>query len=1096
MRGDTSDARSFVHLHCHSFYSFLDGASSPEALARRAAELDQDALALTDWHGLYGAIAHRDACQQIGVRPLFGAEVALHAEPGADDMRMRGDRGGTGGGAATPHGHLTLLVKDAVGWQSLCRLLTATQLAGTKGHPLVTPALLSAHAAGLVCMTGCRHGVVAAPLLAGDDVGAYGAARWLRECFGDDLWVEVPCNAREDDRALAARLAHLAGRLGVGLVATGNVHYATPADAPLADVLACIRTRTTLDAARHLRPNHHYHPASAAEMAARCPDHPEALTNTAVVAARCAFTLDFGRHVFPAVPLPPRPDGATPTPDEYLKSLCRAGLTDRYATGDPALWQQAVGQLDHELAVIATLMLAGYFLLVADVVRFARARGIPCQGRGSAAGSVVAYSLGISRVEPLANRLLFARFLSEERGSLPDIDIDFGHARREEVIQYLYQTYGAQHVGMACTVQTYHRKGAVRDVGQALGIPLATLAAVAKRVRQRLDDTLAQAVAAVVGETALTLPRWTWFVALCERLVGTPRHLGIHNGGVVVTGPPLGEVMPLERAAMAGRVVVQWDKDALELAGLIKLDVLALQSLDLVREAVALVQAHEGITLDLDRLPLDDPATYDLLCAADTIGCFQVESRAQQQFLPLHRPRDFQDLVAQISIIRPGPLQGGMVHPYLRRRAGEEPVAYPHPLLAPVLRDTLGVILYQEQVLEAAQALAGFSLGEGDELRRAMGSQRSRDKMQAMRERFIAGALAKGVPETTAAAVFQQIEGFAGYGFPRSHATAFARLAYETAYLRRHHLACFVAARLNAQPGGFYYPSVIVGDARRHGVPILGPDLAASAYDCTIEESSEDTSERGSARRTGAGGKGKDRRGLVVRLGLRYVRGLADTIGQALVAERDRGGPFRDLADLCHRGRTFLAPDAIAALVAAGACDGWGVPRRQLLWALPATWQSATGLPLPVAAVPLPAPTLPERVAGEVWATGVPLTMHPLAPERAALARAGVLPIAVLSDMPAGQLVTVAGLAVVLQQPPTAKGVLFLSLEDETGLANAILAPAVARSQRAALFAAPILLVTGRVQRRGATTNLAVRTITPWTASGGAVPGDDAVQSA
>ncbi|CAA9583322.1 MAG: Error-prone repair homolog of DNA polymerase III alpha subunit, partial [uncultured Thermomicrobiales bacterium] len=407
-------------------------------------------------------------------------------------------------------------------------------------------------------------------------------------------------------------------------------------------------------AARHLRPNHRYHLADGTELAARFADLPEALANTRAVAARCTFALDFGPHVFPAVPVP-----AGRTPDEQLRARCRAGLTDRYAAGDPATWRRAAVQLDHELAVIATLGLAPYFLLVGDVVRFAREAGVPCQGRGSAAGSVVAYTLGISRVDPLAHRLLFERFLSTERASLPDIDIDFGHLGRESVIQYLYRTYGAAHVGMACTVQTYHTRGAVRDVGKALGIPAPTLEAVARRVRRRLDDTLAGAVAAVAGEAALDSRLWGHFVALCEQLVGTPRHLGIHNGGVVVTGPPLGELVPLEHATMADRVVVQWDKDSLELAGLIKLDVLALQSLDLVREAVALVERHEGTTIDLDRLPLDDPATYALLTAADTIGCFQVESRAQQAVAPLHRPRTFDDIVVQISIIRPGPIQSG-----------------------------------------------------------------------------------------------------------------------------------------------------------------------------------------------------------------------------------------------------------------------------------------------------------------------------------------------------------------------------------------------------------------------------------------------------
>ena len=546
---------------------------------------------------------------------------------------------------------------------------------------------------------------------------------------------------------------------------------------------------------------------------------------------------------------------------------------------------------------------------------------------------------------------------------------------------------------------------------------------------------------------------------MCEQLIDTPRHLGIHNGGVVITGPPLGDVVPLERAAMAGRVVVQWDKDSLELARLIKLDVLSLQSLDLVQETVELVARHEGVAIDLDHLPLDNPATYDLLCAADTVGCFQVESRAQQNIAPLHRPRIFEDLVAQISIVRPGPIQSGMVHPYLRRRLGEEPVTYLHPRLEPVLRDTFGVVLYQEQVLEVARALAGFSLGEGDELRRAMGSKHGTARMAALRERFLAGAARHGVAAEIAGEAFRQIEAFAAYGFPRSHATAFARLSYETAYLRAHHLACFVCARLNAQPGGFYSPSVIVGDARRHGISILGPDLNASAYRCTIERHGD---------------------GLAVRLGLRYVRGLAEVGGTALVAERDRGGPYRNLDDLCRRAHHTLAPEAVTALIASGACDGWGEPRRQLLWALPATWRGATGLALPVAPVDLPPETPAEQEASEAWATGLPLRVPLVARHRAALTALGAVTIAALDHLPTGVNATMAGRVVVMQSPPTAKGVMFLSIEDETGLGNAVLTPAVLRQYRAALHAGPLVLVHGVVRRKGSVVSLQVTTVEPW----------------
>lgn len=632
------------------------------------------------------------------------------------------------------------------------------------------------------------------------------------------------------------------------------------------------------------------------------------------------------------------------------------------------------------------------------------------------------------------------------------------------MIRYLYATYGEAHVGMACTIQTYHTKGAVRDVGKALGIPAATLEVVATRVRRGLDGDLAGTVVAVAGEGALEAPIWRHFVALVARLVGTPRHLGIHNGGVVVTGPPLGDLVPLERATMPGRVVVQWDKDSLEAAGLIKLDVLSLQSLDLVDEAVRLVRAHEGIDLDLDQLQLDDPATYALLCAGDTIGCFQVESRAQQQALPQHAPRTFGDLVAQISIIRPGPLQGGMVHPYLRRRRGAERVTYAHPLLEEPLRDTLGVILYQEQVLEVATALAGFSPGEGDTLRRAMGSKRSDARMRELADRFSAGAVARGVPPDVAAAVFGQIAAFAGYGFPRSHAVAFARLAYETCYLKAHHPAAFYCARLNAQPGGFYHPSVVVGDARRHGLIILRPDLAVSAYDCTI--ATDDASEAAGAWHG-------------VRLGLRYVRGLAEVSGAALVREREAGGPFRDLADLCRRTHGCLTPQAVAALIAAGACDGWGVARRQLLWALPTAWAGATGLTLPPGPVALPLETADERRVGEGWATGVPLGDHPIAAHRITLTARGILPLAALADAPTGTTVTVAGQLVILQRPPTAKGVAFVTLEDETGLGNLVLSPAVDAQHRAALHAAPLVVATGRVQRRAGVVNVQVATVMP-----------------
>ncbi|HET8626408.1 MAG TPA: DNA polymerase III subunit alpha, partial [Thermomicrobiales bacterium] len=937
-----------------------------------------------------------------------------------------------------------------------------------KGHAPVDRALLARHRRGLVCLTGCRHGALAAPLLAGDEEVARANARRLLGLFKGDLVVEIPRNRVAGEGPLGRRLAALADDLGVPYVATANVHYVAAADGAVADVLACIKAGTTLEAARHLRPNHHFDLASEAAMAARCADLPRAVANTALVAARCAYPLAFGRHVFPSVDLPPGR-----TADAHLRGLCRAGLTARYAAGDPDLWRAAVARLDAELAVIARLGYARYFLFVRAVVAYARARGIRCQGRGSAAGSLVAYCLGIGRVEPIANRLLFARFLSAERATPPDIDVDFMHGGRDEVLAWIYDRWGAgDRVAMACTYQCYHERGAARDVGKALGIPLPALAALGRRLRRGQDASLAAAVEAVADAGAARRAPWSTLLALVPRLVGLPRHLGLHNGGVVASGVPLSDLVPLERAAKDGIVVTQWDKEGLELAGLVKLDVLGLQALDLVDGACRLVGDGRGGALDLDALPLDDPAVFDLLRRADTVGATQVESRAQMALLPLMQPNEFQDIVAAISLIRPGPVQAGVVRPYLRRRGGREPVAYPHPALEPILRGSWGILLWQEQVLEVAAALAGFSPGEGDELRRAMGSARSRARMAALEARFLAGAAANGVDAATAAGVFAQIAAFAGYGFCRAHAASFARLAYECLWLRAHHPVAYTCARLNAQPGGFYPPAVVVGDARRRGVAVLGPDLARSAHDCTVE-------------------------GAAVRLGLRYVRGIAATRGAALVAERDRGGPYRDLADLCRRAHRVLTPEAATALLAAGACDGWGAARRALMWALPAAWRAATGLPLPAAPVALPLETAAERLDGELWATGIPLSGHPLALARPALAARGVTPLAALAATPPGREVTVAGLLVILQRPPTAHGVAFATLEDEGQLGNLVLAREVYERCRAALTARPIVLATGRVRRRGPVVDLAVGDARPWRAAGeapvgGALPGGGA----
>ncbi|MBK8137687.1 MAG: DNA polymerase III subunit alpha [Chloroflexi bacterium] len=711
-----------------------------------------------------------------------------------------------------------------------------------------------------MCCPAAGRGEIAAALLCGDHDTAKRAARRYRELYGDRFYIELQRHHLPDDQRLTADLIALARELSLPVVATNNVHYPAREGHCLQDVLACIRHNTTLDEGGvWLRPNSEYYLKSAAEMAALFTDVPDALTNTARIAGRCDFELAFGLQELPVYPTP---DGISA--ESMLRGLSIEGITRRALEATEPITRQ----LEHELAVITRSGLSNYFLIVWDLVRWSRQNGILCQGRGSAANSLVAYLLMISPVNPLEHNLVFERFLSEERRSTPDIDIDFDAERREEVIQYVYERYGHAHAAMACTFVTFRARSAIRDVGKALGLPLDIL----NRATRVIDVFKSGRIAESDGLSDI-IPAATMGVLadLCQQIDGFPRHLGIHNGGMILTGAPLHQRLPTEPATMADRFVVQWDKDSLEDAGICKIDILGLRMLSAVSDASKIA----GV--DLDRLTFDDATVYDMVTAADTVGVFQVESRAQAQVLPRLRPKEFNDLIISISLIRPGPIQGNMVHPYLRRRLGEEPVQYPHPRLEPALSETLGVVLFQEQVLKVARDLAGFTGGQGELLRRALGSKRAHEQIEKLHDAFISGAGELDVTSAVAEAVFDALRSFGGYSFPKSHAAAFAVLVYQSAWLKRYHPAAFTCALLNNQPMGFWSPAVIVNDARRHGVRVLAADLRHSQARCTVE-------------------------GDAVRLGFRQVRGIGDDAADRIVEARgDR--PFASLRDFCRRVR-------------------------------------------------------------------------------------------------------------------------------------------------------------------------------------------------
>jgi len=1009
----------YIELHAHSSHSLLDGVVSLQSLVEHAASLGMPALALTDHNGLYGAVPFIRAAEAAGIKPLLGAEITL-----AD-----------GDGRA----HLTLLAETPRGYANLCQLITLAHRGQPKGTARLALTDLVEHTAGLIALSGCWQGAIAKRIIAGAYEAALDVAQGYARIFGpENVYIEIQRHYHPGEMRLLGHLVGLADRLRLPVVATGDVHYLVPEQREVHDVLTCIRHHVTLeDAGDLLRPNDEYRFRTPDEMAALFANVPAAITNTRVIAERCASAVTFLPNGAQVLPTFPTPDGSAAS--VYLRRLCVAALRDRYADTAPAL-----SQLEHELSVIGTLRLDNYFLTVWDIVRFAREHGIRCQGRGSAANSLVAYLLDITPIDPLAADLVFERFLSPERRSPPDIDLDIAADRREDVIQYVMQRYGPDHAAMACTFVTFRARSAVRDVGRALGLPPALLERLvgALDVNDPQSVTESPALQAAIGAD-LGSPLFQHLLRLVPQLDGLPRHLGIHNGGMVLSGPALNTLIPLEPATLPSRIVTQWDKEGLEDAGYVKVDLLGLRMLSAIEDAVCIVAAMTGERPELERLTFDDSAVYDMLCRGETIGVFQLESRAQAELVRNFQPRCFADLTVEIALIRPGPLQANVVRPYLRRRYGQEPVRYVHPLLKPALAETLGVMIFQEQVLKVARDLAGFTPGEAEQLRRCLGRKRAEETLQQFKAQFFAGAKANGVSQKITETVFAQMQAFGSYAFPKSHAAAFAVLTYHSAWLRCYHPVAFFAGLLRHQPMGFYSPRVIVDEARRCGIQIFGADVQASDVSATAD-------------------------GNGIRLGLATVSGVGESGGTQIVAAREYG-PFTSLTDFCQRTR--LGRRAVEALILGGAFDGWRIPRRQLVWDLGAAMETIGGPPQLDIVEPGTRPAFPratdtERLWMEMATTGVTAQGHLVQTVAQTLRAMGVTPVAELSRWPDGTKLRVGGVISARQRPPTARGTAFIALEDEGGVVNVILRPEVFAAYREVLRGT-FLVVEGTLQWQG-----------------------------
>ena len=1062
---------AYAELHCHSNASFLDGGSHPEELAEEAARLGLEALAITDHDGMYGIVRFAEAARTLALPTIFGAELTLTPafgatrstdgttrateenwpgqqpvgpqarraqQPGGSQAR-RGQQPTRTGTPDPPGEHLVVLARDPEGYARLCRAISEAQMAGSKGAPRGDLTRLAAlHGGHWLVLTGCRKGSVTRELVAGGPAAAAAELDRLIRAFGrDNLYVELWDHGDPLDSARNDALVRLADRARVEVVATNNVHYATPARRRLATALAAVRARSSLaDLDGWLPAGAGAHLRSGLEQATRLARYPGTVELAAELGRALAFDLELVAPRLPDFPVPPGHTEMT-----WLRELASRGATRRYGRRGSERVPGAWRQIDHELATIEQLGFPGYFLIVWDIVQFCERADIYCQGRGSAANSAVCYAIGITKADAVSLGLLFERFLSPERDGPPDIDLDIEAGRREEVIQYVYERYGRDRAAQVANVITYRPRSAVRDMGRALGYAPGQLDAWSKQVDAwgPLEATVEHDIPKQVMELAREILRF-------------PRHLGIHSGGMVICDRPVVEVCPVEWATMKDRSVLQWDKGDCAAVGLVKFDLLGLGMLSALHDTVDLVGTHHGAEVDLAELP-QEAAVYDMLCQADSVGVFQVESRAQMATLPRLKPREFYDLVVEVALIRPGPIQGGSVHPYIRRRNGEEPVTYLHPLLERSLAKTLGVPLFQEQLMQMAVDVAGFSAAEADQLRQAMGAKRSSERMERLRGRLYQGMAERGIQGAVADRIYEKLAAFANFGFPESHSVSFAYLVYASAWLKLHYPAAFLAALLNAQPMGFWSPNTLVADARRHGVVVRGPDVNLSAAIAVLE---------------GDGG---------VRLGLAYVRSLGEEVAER-VAE---GRPYASMADLVRR--TGVTEGQVEALATAGAFGSLGLERRAALWAAGAVAQARADR-LPGTAVGVQAPRLPgmspvELGAADLWATGLSGDSHPVQFARERLDALGAVAADGLAVVPPGTRVLVGGVVTHRQRPATAGGTTFLNIEDETGLINVICSKGVWARHRRVGRTAAALLVRGRLERAEGVINVIADQLRP-----------------
>ena len=1087
----------YVELHCHSAYSFLDGASQPDELAARAADLGYPALALTDHDGVYGSLEFAHAAKALDVRAITGAEVTLRL-PAAAAVRPGESP------PSAPTAHVTLLVESQRGYATLCRLLTEahalTRLPGRE-QELHPPALdleaLIERNEGLVCLSGCaRHGLA---------LRDPAATKWLAAAFGRErFFVELQRPYERGDARRLAALRDLAEALGVETVVTGDVHSHVRRRTPLQDVLVALRHRTSLEGSeQERRGNRESVLLPPAEVFERFPRDHAAVHRAGELAERLGFDLtqELGYRY-------PDFSGGVESPDAQLRALTEHAFAERYANANGHK-RKAWERLQEELALIAELGLAGFFLLHWEVLELARevAVGVrgrdsprgtlpPGRGRGSSVGSIVCYLTGLSHVDPVQANLSLGRFLNCELVSIPDIDLDFPRDIRAALIVAVTERYGREHAALVATFSTYRARGAIRDVGKALGLPHSDL----ERLARVADGWSAESVADDFArlpdaQEKLASRRWRAFRALTREIAGLPRHVSQHPGGMIISSRPLVELVPVQPAAMAGRQICQWDKDSCGDAGFLKIDLLGLGMLSAVEDCVDQLARLQRTPINLSRIPLDDPAVYADIQAADTIGVFQIESRAQMQSILQTQPENLDDLTVQVALVRPGPIQGKAVHPYVQHRKARklDPAFVPpvdHPLLAEPLRETLGVVVFQDQVLDVAMAVAGFTVGEAEGLRRAMSRKRSRDALEAYRARFKAGAVGRGVDDVTADLIYDKLVAFSGFGFPKSHAAAFGLLAYQSTWLRHYHPAVFLCSLLNAQPMGFYPPASLVRDAQRRGVEVRPPEINRSLAQCTVEAAGGGDSPAPGAppRRdmSPAAAPAAAMSPWAVRVGLGYIRSVGATEAEAVVAERERGGPYMSLGDMAQRAQ--VERPVLEALVRAGACDAFGA-RRELLWELglaPRSTSAGRGeggalhrqLAFAFAAPTTPTPPLQtqtdwERMLADYRATAMSVGLHPLTLLRPHLA-AEILSSAELAERPHRSYVSVAGMVVARQRPATANGIVFMLLEDEHGQFNLIVPPPVYEAHRAIVRGEPLLVARGRFEHVNRNRNILV----------------------